>query len=134
MNRYVADTHALIWHLYGNPKLSPAVKAIFERTDVGEDSVIVSAITLVEIIYLTEKQRIPADAAQKVFELLRSGADNYRVAALEVAVAQAVQQVDRALVPELPDRIIAATALHLGLPLICHDRQIESLPGLVIVW
>lgn len=107
MNRYVADTHALLWHLYGSPKLSPTVKAIFERVDAGED---------------------------KVFDLLRAGADNYRVAALEIDVAQAVQQVDRAVVPELPDRIIAATALHLGLPLICHDRQIESLPGLITVW
>lgn len=134
MNRYVADTHALIWHLYSSPKLSPAAKAIFERTDAGEDGIIVSAMTLVEIIYLMEKRRIPADAVKRVFELLRSGADNYRVAALEISVAQAVQQVDRTLVPELPDRIIAATALYLGLPLICHDRQIESLPGLITVW
>ena len=48
MNRYVADTHALLWHLYGSPKLSPTVKTIFARVDAGEDGVMVSAITLVE--------------------------------------------------------------------------------------
>lgn len=134
MNRYVTDTHALIWHLYDSPKLPPTVRAIFARADAGEDEIIIPSITLVEIIYLTEKRRISTDAVQKVFGLLNSGADNYRIAALETSVAYAVQRVDRALVPELADRIIVATALQLGLPLIAHDRQIEQVVELAVVW
>lgn len=37
-------------------------------------------------------------------------------------------------VPDMPDRIIAATALHLNLPLLSRDRQIASLPGIIVVW
>jgi len=40
-------------------------------------------------------------------------------------VALALREVERRLVPDLPDRIITATALHLGLPLISRDRQIQ---------
>jgi len=32
----------------------------------------------------------------------------------------------RDLVPEMPDRIIAATALHLGLPLVTRDRRLQA--------
>jgi len=41
--------------------------------------------------------------------------------------------VPRAEVPDMPDRIIAATALHLGLPLISRDRKIQ-LAGLQTIW
>ena len=35
MSRYVTDTHALLWHLYTNPKLSPAAKSIFRLVNLG---------------------------------------------------------------------------------------------------
>jgi len=44
-----------------------------------------------------------------------------------------MRQVDRAQVPDLPDRIIAATALHLGLPLISRDRKIQ-LADVETIW
>ncbi len=37
------------------------------------------------------------------------------------------------VVPELPDRIIAATALYLGLPLISRDRAIQQ-ASIEVVW
>jgi predicted nucleic acid-binding protein len=45
---------------------------------------------------------------------------------LDEAVARAVGQIPRDKVPDMPDRIIAATALHLNLPLITRDRQIQT--------
>jgi len=37
-----------------------------------------------------------------------------------------MRRVDRAQVPDLPDRSIAATAVHFGVPLISRDRKIRS--------
>ncbi len=37
-----------------------------------------------------------------------------------------MRQIKREEVPELPDRVIAATALLLGVPLITRDLQIQS--------
>lgn len=134
MSRWVTDTHALLWHLYDDKKLSARARDIFTRTDVGEHQIVIPAIVLVEIIYLAEKGRIAANAVNHVLALLESGADNYVIADLDLGVATTLRAVDRSLVPEMPDRIIAATALHLNLPLLTYDRQIVTLPALTVVW
>jgi predicted nucleic acid-binding protein len=37
------------------------------------------------------------------------------------------------IVPEMPDRIIAATAIHLGVPLVTRDRRLQS-AGIQTIW
>jgi predicted nucleic acid-binding protein len=49
-------------------------------------------------------------------------------------IAQILQQIPRSTVPDMPDRIIAATALHLNLPLVSKDRKIQALQSIQIVW
>ena len=34
--------------------------------------------------------------------------------------------VPRVAVPDMPDRIVAATAVHFGVPVISRDRRIQS--------
>lgn len=41
-------------------------------------------------------------------------------------VAEALEFVQRTEVPDLPDRIVAATALALKVPLISRDRKIRA--------
>jgi len=48
-------------------------------------------------------------------------------------VAQAMGRVARDEVPDLPDRIICATALCLSLPIISRDRKIQA-SRLKTVW
>ena len=40
-------------------------------------------------------------------------------------VAESLRDVDRSQVPELPDRVIAATAVRMRVPLISRDRKIQ---------
>ena len=40
-------------------------------------------------------------------------------------IALTLTQVDRSQIPDLPDRIIAATALYLNVPVISRDRRIQ---------
>jgi predicted nucleic acid-binding protein len=47
---------------------------------------------------------------------------------LDRPIALAVGHIPRAAVPDMPDRIIAATALSLGVPLITRDRRIQAAP------
>jgi predicted nucleic acid-binding protein len=42
------------------------------------------------------------------------------------AVADALEFVSRSEVPDLPDRIISATAIALGVPLISRDAKIRA--------
>ena len=48
------------------------------------------------------------------------------LAPLDRSVADALESVSRVEVPDLPDRIVAATAVALGTPLISRDRKIRA--------
>jgi len=57
----------------------------------------------------------------------------FRVVPLDSQIAKALRDVRRDAVPDMPDRIIAATALHLSLPLITRDRCLQS-AGIQTIW
>jgi len=46
----------------------------------------------------------------------------------------AIRQIPGETVPEMPDRIIAATALSLNLPLVTRDLKIQALTNLKTIW
>jgi predicted nucleic acid-binding protein len=69
----------------------------------------------------------------KLEEALRDVDSIMVVAPLDSAVAKAVGQIPRNAVPDMPDRIIAATAAHLGVPLVTRDRQIQA-TGIRTIW
>jgi len=49
------------------------------------------------------------------------------------AVVDAMRNVSRAEIPDMPDRIVAATALFLGVPVISRDGRIRS-SALRTIW
>jgi predicted nucleic acid-binding protein len=57
----------------------------------------------------------------------------YELAPLDGDVAEAVQSIDRAVVPDLPDRVIAATALAWNAPLVSRDAKSQA-AQLQIIW
>jgi len=134
MTRYVTDTHALIWHLQSSRKLSGKARAIFRKADVGKAQIIIPSIVLVELVYLAEKGRIDTGLVDQVFALLTPVVQNYVVAPLEAQTVQALRTIRRTQIPEMPDRIIAATAKQLGLSLISRDPKIRAASGLTVVW
>jgi PIN domain nuclease of toxin-antitoxin system len=129
----VTDTHGLIWYLEDSPRLGSDARAAFDACDRGESVIYVPTICLVEIIYLQEKGRIPADLKAQLDTALEAGTTGLILASLTAAVANAVAGVPRSDVPDMPDRIIAATALNLALPLISRDRAIR-LSTVQTVW
>jgi PIN domain nuclease of toxin-antitoxin system len=129
----VADTHAVIWYLFDDRRLSAPARAVIERAASSGDTVGMSALTIVEIIYLVERGRIPADALRRLETRLASGSAVLVVLPLDHPTAPAVARVDRARVPELPDRLIAATALRHGVPLLTRDARIQS-SAVLTIW
>jgi predicted nucleic acid-binding protein len=91
----------------------------------GGDALVVPAICLVEILYLVEKGRLPEAAWERISDHLDRPDAGLRVAPLDRGVATAVGRISREEVPDMPDRIITATALHLGLPLVSRDGRIR---------
>jgi len=124
MSDAVTDTHSLIWYLEDSPRLGSEASKVFEACS-GEVIIYVPTICLVELVYLQEKGRIPADLMTQLHVELQVGTSNLVLADLTVDIVDTLARVPRSVVPDMPDRIIAATALHLDLPLISRDRKIE---------
>lgn len=56
----VLDTHAVLWYLADSTELSPLARTSIEDAIHRGEDVYVSAISLIEIVYLVERQRLPA--------------------------------------------------------------------------
>jgi len=47
-------------------------------------------------------------------------------AVISAAIVQAMRQVSRAEVPDMPDRMVAATGVYFDVPVISRDRRIRA--------
>lgn len=114
MGAVAVDTHTIVWYLNNDPRLSPpAYKALDEATVDGQ-IIHVPSICLLELTYLAEKGRIPEAARERLVRVLDHPATPCRLAPLDRRVADALELVSRNDVPDLPDRIVCATAVSFG--------------------
>jgi PIN domain nuclease of toxin-antitoxin system len=134
MSAYVTDTHALIWHLTADARLSASCRELFEAADRGEARVWIPGIVLVETVYLIEKSRFPKALMQQMLDLLDPSSEGYAVAPLDTGLVKSLASIERTALPDLPDRIVAATALQLGIPLLSKDGRMKHVPGLPVIW
>ena len=130
----VADTHAIIWYLVEPERLSQVALDALEGAIAAGSPVYISAISLIEICYLIEKRRIASDLLQRILVVLNEPDPSLIVVPIDLAISIAVQNIDRDTVPDMPDRIIAATALHLNLPLVTRDRKIQASQSIITIW
>ncbi len=128
---YVTDTHALIWYMTGDEHLSKAARQVFQKVDKGEDYIFIPCIVFFEVLYLAEKRRITIDFDS--FAEMISSSWNYRVEPLCVPIVSKSILIPREKVSDPWDRLIAATSLHLGVPLITRDRYLRKM-GLEVIW
>lgn len=133
MSGLLADTHAVVWYLLDSPRLSAPAREALERAETAGEPVYVASISLVEVRYLVEHGRLPEAAFERMVIAFRDARAALTLAPLDLAVAEVLARVPRAAVPDRPDRIIAATALHLQVPLVSRDARLRRL-SLTSVW
>lgn len=132
MSGLVLDTHATIWYLEVSPKLSATVQtAILAALNAG-DPVHVSTVTIVELTYLVEKSRFPVAILDQLLVELRRPNPELLVTPFDLATAEVLRTVPTSI-RDMPDRMIVATAVALGLPLATRDQQIQA-SGIPIIW
>jgi predicted nucleic acid-binding protein len=128
-NEYVADTMGIVIHLEKR-KLPSNVKQIFRSADAGKTIIHIPSIVFAEILYLSEKNRISLTLPDVRKHL--SAFPNYRETPLSFEIIEHAEQITD--IPELHDRLIAASAKYLNLELITNDPKIQNSAFVKTIW
>lgn len=127
---YVADTHALWWYLDGSDRLSPAADAVFRLVETGNALLIIPAIVVAELYFLSVKLGSPLPPAD-LYEAL-DGVEGVTVSPLDRQQLAALQDVHD--VSEIHDRLIAAEAFVLDAPIVTRDQVLASSQHVATIW
>jgi PIN domain nuclease of toxin-antitoxin system len=130
----VTDTHALIWYLYAMPELSADAKNFMDNVATSGGYIFIPTISFVEITYLDEKGRLGANVLPRINAAIQQPNSVLKPIELTHQITISLAQISRVTVPDMPDRIIAATALHLNLPLVTKDHKIQALQNVQTIW
>ena len=121
MADYVTDTQALIKFMMGKKVINDKAHQAFLSADKGESTIIIPAVVLMEVLYLFEKHRIDIGLLQTE-DLLKS--QNYQFEPLILEILKTASEITD--IPELHDRLIAATSRYLDIPIITNDPVIRK--------
>jgi PIN domain nuclease of toxin-antitoxin system len=131
MKRYLADTHALLWFLSAPEKLGRKADRVFSSLGSGSE-ISISTVTLWEVAVLHDEGHVRLSAG---FSAWHEALANLRGVRIEPLFGEDVEEARslRSLVDPF-DRMIAGTALRLGVPLISRDRRMAKERRLRLVW
>jgi PIN domain nuclease of toxin-antitoxin system len=120
------DTHTLIWSVEEGPRLGRRSKSILNEA-ARESRIAVSAITPWEIGLLVSKNRLQlgCDVMQWVWQALAK--PGVRLIPLEPEIAVACSNLPFEMHADPADRILVATARHLGATLVTADERLLTL-------
>ena len=130
----VVDTHAIVWYLAQAPKISLAAFRAIDDALLASEPVYVSAISLVELHYLVESGRVPAEALAELIDASEDPDGSLTVVPVDTGVAQSLDVIPRDEISDMPDRVIAATAAYLRLPLVTADEKIRRSRCVRTIW
>lgn len=133
MMEVLLDTCALFWAIDDPKKLSPNALAALQQVEAAGGHWYISEMTHIEFVMLWEKNRFPQAALEELRRLVAVGT-RLRKLPINEMVTDALSLVPRSLVPDLPDRVVTATAFAYDLPLVTSDSKIRTVPNLKLVW
>ncbi len=134
-HKYIVDTHALIWFLEGNKRLSQPAKTVMVASD---SEMILPLIALAEAIVVIEKGRttIP-DVAQFLAKVYAD--PRIEIYPLILEIFQRSLTSEGSKIPEMHDRFIVSTGLYLQdlghtIEILTKDELITDAGVLSIIW
>ncbi len=134
MSDLAIDTHAAVWYFAKSPRMSATARNAVNNAIAGGFVIILPTISIVEIVYLIEKGRLVPQTLTSLMQALKLPNSSFATQDLTEDIAQTLAQIPRSIVPDMPDRIIAATALHLNIPLVTKDHKIQALTSIQTIW
>jgi len=122
----VADTHTVIWYLFDDARLSAVAGSFIDQAAANGERIGVSPITLAEIVYLLDKKKIPPTTYTEVRSAMIDPDHVFQEVPFSIEVVEAMRTVARDEVSDMPDRIVAATGVYFGVPVISRDGRIRA--------
>ena len=127
------DTHVWIW-LLSNPEFLSAKAAEKIQTAMGDNDVSVSSISVWEIAMLVKKKRLKLTMSVKEWISISEKLPFLNFLPVDNTIAFQSVNLPVPFHDDPADRIIVATSICLGLPLITKDKRILSYPHVNAVW
>lgn len=130
------DTHVLIWMASDPKRLSKkareAIRHEREKDAREKTGVAIAAITLWELAWLAENGRIQVTGSVESF--VRETASRVMVEPITPEIAAFAVQLPARFPKDPADRLIAATALVEGAPLVTADERIRQARVVRTIW
>jgi PIN domain nuclease of toxin-antitoxin system len=126
------DTHVVVWLALEPAKISKKARSAIEETRQRAEGLAVSDITLLEIATIENKGRIKLNAALEAF--LTEVETRFIVLPMTGRICANALALPAAYPKDPADRVIGATALVEGIPLITADDGIRRSKALKTIW
>jgi PIN domain nuclease of toxin-antitoxin system len=126
------DTHIVAWLAFDQTQLSRNARAAINRARENADGLAISDISLLELTTLSRKGRIRLDVGLESF--LREVEARFIVLPISGRACVRALGLPETYPKDRADRIIGATALVEGMPLLPADRAIRRSRAVHTIW
>ena len=129
----VLDTHAWIWFASKPETLSKKARKALDAA-VNDKNVLISSISVWEVALLVKNKRLKL--SMDVLDWIAKSENLPFIQFIPVSNSIAVKSVNLPppLHPDPADRIIIATALSIGAPLVTKDKKIAAYSHVKTIW
>lgn len=124
-DRLLLDTHIALWLDAGDERLSIATRALIDGCWRGGGSICLSAVTAWEVALLVDTGRIALDRPVEAWVERFLGRPGIEAIPLGHRAASRAYRLHHLEDRDPADRLLIATAIELGCPLVTYDERIE---------